>query len=323
MLDACNRALRAGFQILTAYDMEPAPDGDYTWLTDGFRNWGYADYEVFDRADATAVGDSLVIYDDESEEAARAVAAFTAFENLLEDDSDFLTLWTDPWSGRTAMQTSYVEIGFLLSKLEAAYEFIQAEDETDQDHDIIKQMLINELDNAIAEIGGDLPEFIGTWETIPDVIDWIEQIMAGPYTIEIPTSETETYDLVVNISALFLTPIADLKTKLPYMEFLTPDEWVTDKEDDIEGPYYRNPTSTFYLQVVGEEVELENISVYVYVNDEWDINDPAILIDGPDGVEIDDDDYYYFPDYTFGGLFPELDRAGWIEFLDAIEPEPM
>jgi len=310
VLDAVVRALRSGLQLVTAYDVEIAPDGDYDWLTEGMQYNGYTDYEV---RTGTAAGDTLYLYDDEYEEILQEDALYTEFANLLAPGSDFLTLWTDPWSGDDAMQAAYDEMNLLLSRLESAYTFILAEGD-DQGDDVITQMLILELDEAVAEIGGDLPEWLGTFETIPDIIAWIESIMSGPYTIPVELDEETTFDLTVNISALFLTPVADWKTKLPYMEWLEMEDWAEPDGGYWGGPYYHGATSPFVATVNGEEMSFNNILYYYIVSEYWDSDAPVAFLDGPDGDPIEEG-FPFFPDYTLGGLFPDMARADWLTLL--------
>lgn len=312
VLDAVVRALRSGLQVATAYDVEPAPDGDYSWLAAMRPSVGYDNYEVYT---GTAAGDTLVLIDDEEIDVDRQEVFVNGFADLLAPGSPFLKLWTSPWSGATAMQAGYSEMNLLLSRLETAYDFIQEEGD-DQDHDLISQMLIAELDAAVVEIGADLPEWIGTWETIPDVIAWIEDIMSGPYTIPIQVNETESYDLTVDISALFLTPVPDWKTKLPYHEFLDREAWATFIGDYVYGPYSGyDPEVTYTFTIDGEDVEFTNIGFVTYVGSEWETTAPLIFLNGPGGDEVEAGEFPYFPDYTFGGLFPDMNRSGWLTLM--------
>ena len=161
VLDAVVRALRSGLQIATAYDVELAPDGDYSWITDSFVNYGYTGYVIqYDDPGP----DTLFLVEDEEVDVMRQAALMTGFEDLLAPGSYFLTLWTDPWSGETAMDAAYTEIQTLLVKLGAAYAFILAEGD-DQDHDLITQMLLAELDEAILAMGEELPDYLGTFES--------------------------------------------------------------------------------------------------------------------------------------------------------------
>jgi hypothetical protein len=312
VLDACVRALRSGLQVATAYDVEPAPDGDYAWLSAILPIPGYTSYEI---RPGTAAGDTLVLVDDEELDVERREVFFNGFEDLLTPGSSFLKLWTNPWSGATAMQTSYAEMNLLLSRLETAYDFIQNEDD-DQSDDIISQMLIAELDDAIAEAGADIPDWIGTWETIPDVITWVEDIMSGPYTIPVDLGGEETYNLEVDISALFLTPVPDWKTKLPYHEFLSRAEWATFTEDYVDGPSGSyDPEATYNFTVAGEDLDFTDIGFVLYTGSRWDMTAPLIFLDGPSGNEIEAGEFPYFPDYTFGGLFPDMNRSGWLTLM--------
>ena len=311
VLDACTRALRAGLQVATAYDVEPAPDGDYGWLTQLADHAGYTGYELHP---GTAAGDTLVLVDDEEVDVDRQEIFVNGVEDLLTPGSSFLKLWTNPWSGATAMQAGYDEMNVLLSRLETAYDFIQAEGD-DQSDDIIAQTLIAELDAAIVEAGADLPEWIGTWETIPDVIAWVEDIMSGPYTVPVEVGDTEVYDLTVDISALFLTPVPDWKTKLPYHEFLPRSEWATFVESYAHGPYSYEPQFTYTFTIDGEDLQFTNIGFVIHAGSYWDTEAPLVLLDGPGGSQIGEDEFPYFPDYTFGGLFPGLNRSGWLTLV--------
>jgi len=312
VLDAVVRALRAGLQVATAYDVEPAPDGDYSWIASMRPIIGYTSYEV---RTGTAAGDTLVLIDDEELEIDRQEVFVNGLEGLLAPGSSFLKLWTSPWSGATAMQAGYNEMDLLLSRLESAYDFIQGESD-DQSDDIISQMLIEELDAAVAEIGADLPEWIGTWETIPDVIAWVEDIMSGPYTIPIELNETDSYDLTVDISALFLEPVADWKTKLPYHEFLEREAWATFIGDYVYGPYGGyDPDVTYTFTIDGEDVDFTDVGYVMYLESEWESDAPLVFLDGPGGDEIASGEFPYFPDYTFGGLFPSMNRSGWLTLM--------
>lgn len=308
VLDAVVRALRSGLFVAVAYNVDPAPTGNYNWLQGAMGVDGYTDYEV---VTGTAAGDTLYIYDDEEVEVEQMDLFYSGVEDLLTPGSAFLKLWTNPWSGENAMESAYNETNTMLGKLEAAYEFISDEGDT-QDDDIITQMLINELDAAILEIGGDIPAWIGTFETIPDIIAWVEEILSGPYTIVLGEGD-EAPTLVVDISALFLDPVVDWKTKLPYMRIMDVEEWAEYDEQWVSGPYFNDPSIPFTFTVMGEQVTATNITRYYYIHDDWDMNMPFEFLDGPGGDATED--FPYFPDYTLGGLFPDMDRDGWMTLL--------
>ncbi len=127
VLDAVVRALRAGLQVATAYDVEPAPDGDYSWLAAMAPTVGYTSYEV---RPGTAAGDTLVLIEDQEIDIDNQEVFVNGLEDLLAPGSGFLKLWTSPWSGATAMQAGYNEMDLLLSRLESAYDHIQGETTT-------------------------------------------------------------------------------------------------------------------------------------------------------------------------------------------------
>ena len=180
-------------------------------------------------------------------------------------------------------------------------------------------MLLLELDGEIAEMGEDMPDWVGTIETLSDVIDWVEEILSGPYTVPLEMPDETTFDLTVNISALFLTPVADWKTKLPYMEWLDLEEYAEHDELDVWGPYYWNPANPYEALVNGVEMSYNNIVAYYQVEDDWDTDMPVVFLDGPDGDAIESSEIPYFPDYTMGGLFPGMTRDDWLTLVEALD----
>ena len=278
----------------------------------------HSGFTSYDYVEAGVGTYELTLYDDEEQELLMVDTMLGHIEGLLSSGSHFLTLWTDPWSGQDALSASHAEMQALLSKLEAAYDFIQAEQD-DQDYDLIDQMMLAELDNAIYEMGGELPEHMGTWETLPDVIDWVRTLTTGPYTFPVELEDDETFDLTVDISAFFLNPVTDWKTKLPYMEWLDFAEYASYDETVSHGPYIWNPDYPYTAVVNGEDVEFADVVSYTEVDIYWDSEDPIVLLDGPDGNPIADGDFLYLPDYTLGGLFPNMARADWMTLM-GIDP---
>jgi len=311
VLDGVVRALRSGLYLATAYDVEPSPDGDYTWLTDPLLQSGFTSYEYDPVGDGTY---ELTLYDDEEESLLLQDAMLGHIEGLLSSGSHFLTLWTDPWSGEDALSAAHGEMQALLAKLEAAYGFIQAEQD-DQDHDLIAQMLLAELDGAILEMGGDLPEHMGTWETLPDIIAWVRTLTNGPYTIPVVVGPEETFDLTVDISSFFLDPVPDWKTKLPYMEWLDFAQYATYDGTYTYGPNLWNPDFPYTTVVNGQDMEFTDVISVTEVDIYWDSETPLVFLDGPDGNPIPEGDFLYLPDYTFGGLFPSMTRTDWMTLL--------
>ena len=61
------------------------------------------------------------------------------------------------------------------------------------------------------------------------------------------------------------------------------------------------------VTVDGEEQSFTNIVAYYEVEEDWNMGMPFEFLDGPLGDPIVDE-FPYFPDYTLGGLFPEMER---------------
>lgn len=312
VLEAIARALRAGLYIATAYDVELAPTGDYTWLTEPFVDTEFTSYELTDEG----MHQHLKLIDDEEVTLRRQYQLQEHIESLLSPGSHFLTLWTDPWSGENAMSAAHGDMQTLLTRLELAYAFIQAEDDP-QENDVITQMMLTELDAAILEMGADIPEYLGTWEALPDIINWVESLISGPYTFEIPQEDEEVLELTVNISALFTDPVEDWKTKLPYMTWLDFEDFAAHDETHTDGPYLHDPTQPYPAIIGGEEMVFENISSYSKEFIYWVSEAPFLFLDGPGGEPLGEGELFpYFPDYTFGGLFPDMTRDNFLLLLN-------
>lgn len=312
--DAALRALRAGLRIMTAYSVDIfGPDGTYDWiedLLDAPRDW----YES-EVVPGPASGDTLKVTHYYS--AAQDSLLIAILQYNLSPGSSFLTLHTDPYSGRTAMQNAALDLGSVLGKLESALDYIRNEDDP-QDNDIIQIGMLEDLDGEIGNCT-DCPSFAQDWQTVEDVINWLQSVLSGPYTLHEEIEPGVFLDLTVNISALFVTPVADWKTKLPYHAWYDPATWISQEEDWWTSDW--DPTGGDYCTWIDDSMEcFSNIDWVVWYTFEDFIGDPpVVLLDGPGGSEIDpEQEFPYFPDYTFGGLFPGMDRQDWLDLFETL-----
>ncbi len=117
--------------------------------------------------------------------------------------------------------------------------------------------------------------------TVDQMLDEVSEYLSGPYTVDV----MDDISMRINVSAIFENPIGDLKTKFPYMKWRNPSDWYTIETDEWGYEYERY--------------------------------EPIDFTD-KQGKIIDEEEFPYFPDYTLGGLYPDMTRAKWIDYIDQI-----
>lgn len=298
-------AVCAGFREITLYDVDILDENDsYDWLEnlqDDYEDWFIEDEQIDDTlyinkywGYTEAVNDSIII---------------SMLKDNLENREEFLA-YRDGNSG-TAIQTDLVA---MIAKLELARDKILAETD-DQVNDIIKIEYLNELDNVIADHPEDAPNFMQDWNTFQDVLNWLNGLITGPVTFtEDFNGDGEDEQFTIDLSAYFDPGLTDMKDYLPYHEWN--DEMhivlVLDWQDEWE-----NPNGNYsYWDENGEEHTFTNV-FYIYWNEwECELDEPISFLDGPDGNTINlDEEMPYFPDYTFGGIFPGMTRDDWLSLF--------
>jgi hypothetical protein len=242
--------------------------------------------------------------------------AFQAIHYQMEDPGNhFLELRTEPNSGETELGLAHDDLMAMLGKMEDAVSFIEAENDG-QDDDLIKLGFITDLNSEIDDIE-DGPSFAQDWETIHDVIAWVEEVLSGPYTINEEIDE-QPLEIKVNLSAWLTNPVQDWKDKLPYHQWRPEEEWMGshDSWPWTEENWNETGEYTYWDWETGENYFFENIGWIVHINEEFGMQQPIDFLNGPDGAIIDiEETMPYLPDYTLGGLFPEMGRPDWLELL--------
>ena len=188
--------------------------------------------------------------------------------------------------------------------------YILAESDTGdgQNDDLIKIENIISINDEILPDDEDAPQFAQNWNTINDIADWLtNEVLAGSYTLTANNIEFQ-----VNLSAFFNGAVPDMETVLPYFHWRdTGSDWVYDYVDYEYS--FDTPNGYYNFLYNGQYTNMTNI--YHVHKREHDIRfDPGYLTT-PAGVEIDEDDYPYFPDYTFGGIFPGMTRQKMIDIF--------
>ncbi|OGJ85947.1 MAG: hypothetical protein A2268_03475 [Candidatus Raymondbacteria bacterium RifOxyA12_full_50_37] len=225
---------------------------------------------------------------------------------MLEDDPDFLTLRSN---GAAQLGSALQDLKSAITSAKLSIASIRAETD-DQYNDGLKITDIQEGDLDISS-GDDKPNFLSGVTTIEGLLNKVTEIISGPFTfIEDFDGDASTADasLTVNLSALYNNPIQDLRSLLPLHAWRPDSEWIETTKDTI--------WQDTVLEVIKEKTSFM----------------PIDLIDGAgEPISIDDDSLVYkiqMPDWTFGGLFPNMDSIQDFEALfgpimgNSEEPSP-
>jgi hypothetical protein len=315
--DASLRVLRSGLRVLLGYNLELTDlDGSYDWLLDlEDIDRGYDTYVVED----TVPHDILHLYQVWERAQSDSLALALLHTNLVED-GPLLTLRDDPYSGQTMLQQAGVDLNTAVDKLEAAVSYIRAESDNQGD-DVIHLSLLTDWDTDIDECE-DCPNFTAGWDEIEDVIAWIREVLDGPYLLE-ENIDGRDISVTVDLYQFFSDPVDDWKTLLPAHEWNPADQWLVREVHPIYWfDHDFNNDFTFWHRgpdmEESEEVTVSGISRVYFYDVSESIDEPMTLLDDL-GFPLVTDVLPYFPDYTFHGLLPGMDRAGLAELTDLLE----
>lgn len=308
LFHAAMHAARAAFRIAIAYDYGiPGEDGTYDWIDD-IRNQQDC-YEVgyFQQTRGGIQYDAYQIYYEHSfGSAAQDSIGIATVQYNLENRSAFLTLRRD------VMEAAFQDILDARDLLESAAAAIRGETD-DQTNDAVRIADLVDIDDDLASPDPDRPNFAEDFTTVEDVLDWIDQVLSGPYAVS-EDGRNGPIQFTVDLHALFHDAPADWKALLPYHRFKDPATWLTEEtRSSFTSPtVYGTPVyvydcdagSIFRTDVIQRIEEWRTVNV-----------DFVEFLDGPGGAPIDlgTEKVPYFPDYTLGGLFPGADRAKWVE----------
>ncbi|MDP6529175.1 MAG: hypothetical protein QGI43_05755 [Gemmatimonadota bacterium] len=322
VFDASLRAALVPFLLLTAFDMDMVgTDGTYGWV------------DEMEAARASLPGGEPARIEDDGFGGSRLVyelryfctpypdsILFEALRFNYEDREDFLT------RRGTQMDDAYDALLAARDKLESAVAAIRAESDGQED-DIIQIGSLMEIDTEI-ENDPDKPDFATDFTTIEDVLAWVETLITETYTLE-AEGPAGPFTLDINLANYFLGSPQDGRDFLPIFEFLAKDEWVV-RESGAQ--YYDSwAADPLWEYCYADSVDCASVTCtngfteiavedYTYAHLEIPIsglNVPLQFLDD-EGMPVDlvpVMDLPYFPDYTFGGLFPGSTRESWLAII--------
>lgn len=313
---AAAHAVKAGFNIMVAYDMDMTdPAGGYTWIDDmmdvDFPETNVSHYEPYhyEVNGTTLVLDYYDDYDYESdmEDALRMEIQMKTMKHNLDNNPNYGKLTS---TGVANLNTAKASILSAAADVKLGVNYILAETDTGtgQDNDIIKIESIISMNDDIPPTGDDTPAFMQEWHDVNDIADWLtNEVMAGSYPLTVNDVSFE-----VDVSAFFNGNIPDIEAVIPYLHWNpTNTSWVVDEIDDEWGWTPYNNQYSFSFE--GNYVTIENIT---YVTRRYHDVDMNWGYDADEyGNPLAEDEFLHFPDYTFGGILPGMTRQKLIDLF--------
>ncbi len=290
MLTACVRAFSTAFEMMVMYDNDVIDqDGGYDWIhemedMDDDQYW--QDYSVSN--------DTLYMNTYRKMDVSDSLLFSVLKYNLNRNAFMKIRSGKDP----AVIRTKFLSI---ISDMEAAKNYIEAETDN-QDDDLIKLSDIININDDISDVDPEDPQFMQDWHDLQDVFDWVRDVMDNSFSI---TENGETFE--INISAFYSGAMNDMKLFLPLHEWKAENEWL-ERHLDWDWEYLNpNGDQTYDFEMNGESVHLTGILMIV----EREFEDEFVPMNFVDNIgnKISDDVMPYFPDYTFGGLFPDMTRS--------------
>lgn len=230
--------------------------------------------------------------------------------------------------------------------IKAGITYIRAET-GDQSKNIIKISDITNADNDLADVPGRMTDhgvsatLANKFKTPETIADFITELLSGPYTLN-ETIDSTSINIKVNVTAMLDNPVADLRTLLPKYQWLPANEWNNWNSDQWVNEYFSDNfsfTSSDSIAIAGTLIDSivpdpwysdgKICYLNTLFNHSAEIDStvtvlPFTLIDDASArIKSADIDslvkaktfFPYFNDYTFGGLFPEMNRQKWIDMI--------
>ncbi|MEE9269925.1 MAG: hypothetical protein V3V49_06655 [Candidatus Krumholzibacteria bacterium] len=331
LFDASVRALRAGFGMVIAYDADLfGPDGTYDWI-DHVRYLEDHRFGLYCAKAEVIPGspfDELKLVTEHGFADAQidSILLLVLYHNL-ENRPAFLTLRDSGKSMREAHQNFLMTV----NKLDASANFIRNVRQNENEENVVKLADLTDLDSELDPTDPDIPNFAKDFNRVEDVLDFVRDLLNGPVDFSEQLGANDiTFSWTMNLNAWFTAPVTDWKALLPYYRFVIPaGNWI-DVNQTLVFEYDNGGFGWTGFVLVDDfctYTTIPNIGIVRQYSRRYDVDDGSILelLDGPGGnvIDVNLERFPYFPDYTFNGLFPDMDtRDRWLTLVDILDPPP-
>ncbi|MDP2174086.1 MAG: hypothetical protein Q8J62_09965 [Candidatus Cloacimonadaceae bacterium] len=302
-------AVNAAFNLMVAYNWDMVDTGNgYDWISQianidvpavpGDEAYAY-------HVESTMQGNTLYIdywdgdYSFNAENALGAEIQAKILKHNLDNNASFGVI-----ANQTYLNGARNGIINAARDIRLCTGYILSETDT-QNNDVIKIEHIISLNEDIAD-DDEGPNFAQDWDSVDDIATWLETIVSGPYDM----FENNT-QFTINLGAFFNGSITDVRDVIPYFHWNNPSvSWV---ENYISNEHNWNVGGSHYFNYQGVWTTITGVVYVVNRYHRLEVN-PGYPTD-PQGNAIDSNDVPYFPDYTFKGVLPGMNRAKFIQLF--------
>lgn len=295
----------AAFNMIVAYDMDIKDrDNSYDWVQDfaDIEMQQFPEGEVYDFN--LTDGHLILYYYDwdyawELYDLNRTEFLARLLQHNLEHNASFGTI-----ASQNYLNAARNAIIAAADDVRNGTDYILDENDN-QDNDVIKIENILSMNDNFDDIDENDPSFMQDWNSINDVADWIESILSQSFELQ-----ENNVEFSVDLSAYFSGNIADIRDVQPYFNWNENEDWISHRFYTDTTTYYSN--YSFWMN--DQFYEFDNLNRVT-----WNYAMPKLIVgDFTDaqGNVIDEDEIPYFPDYTFGGILPDMTRAKFIQLFE-------
>jgi hypothetical protein len=194
-------------------------------------------------------------------------------------------------------------------KIKSGLDAIKAE-EDDQENDLLKVSMVDDANGDMVDLKSELMEeglsedFADNFSSLENIMDFISEILSGPYSFE-ETIDEKQVSITIDLSSFFTNPVEDLRTLLPYHTWTNKDEWLQPDVYSWEEDHYgymimhngenEDPDTLYYFDVYDDEdvvVNFDESFVDSIVTTEW--GSKQYYISQPINYHVYIDSSYYF-----------------------------
>jgi hypothetical protein len=295
----------AAFNMLVAYDMDLKDAANsYGWITElndieveYINDWDPYDYTL-------QYGHLILDYYDwdyayDLADARRLELMSKTLKHNLDNNPSFGKL-------KSQSYLTHAKSGILAAAADVKSAVAYILDENDaQSNDVIKIENILSMNDDFSNIGPNDPNFMQNWTCIDDVADWLETIVTQSYALN-----ENGVSFSVNLNAYFSGGIQDVRDILPYFQWNSNQSWIESSFYD----YWSWDYDSYDFWMNDQYYHFEDL--HTVTRRHKTVSARIGEFTDATGIAIMDDEIPYFPDYTFGGILPGMNRAKFIQLFE-------